>query len=137
MQRIITTILITILLLVFGCRQKSADENSEKVVRHGWVIKVKPEKLEEYKNFHANVWPGVAKVINECNIRNYSIYHRDGYLFSYLEYTGNDWDADMKKMAADSLTQEWWKLTDPCQEKIETASEDEWWATMEEVFHLN
>ena len=54
-----------------------------------------------------------------------------------LQYIGNDWEADMKKMAADSLTQEWWKLTDQCQEKVETANEDEWWANMEEIFHLD
>lgn len=36
--------------------------------RYGSVIKVKPEKLEEYKKLHANVWPGVAETIKECNI---------------------------------------------------------------------
>jgi L-rhamnose mutarotase len=76
-------------------------------------------------------------MLKECNIQNYSIYYRDGLLFSYLEYTGKDFDADMKKMAADSITQEWWKLTDPCQEPVETAKEGVWWADMEEVYHLN
>jgi len=106
------------------------------VQRHGWIIKVKSEKLDEYKKLHANPWPGINKMIKECNIRNYSIYYRDGYLFSYLEYTGEEWEADMKKMAADSLTIEWWKLTDPCQEPVESAREGEWWVKMEEVYHL-
>ena len=39
-------------------------------------------------------------MIQECNIRNYSIYYRDGYLFSYYEYVGDDYEADMAKMAA-------------------------------------
>lgn len=103
--------------------------------RYGSVIRVVPEKLEEYKQLHAAVWPGVLKMIRECNIRNYSIYYRDGFLFSYYEYIGNDYETDMAKMAADPETQRWWKVTDPCQRPIETAAQGEWWAGMEEVFH--
>lgn len=58
--------------------------------RYGSVIGVKPEKLEEYKKLHAAVWPGVLAKIKECNIRNYSIYYKDGLLFSYFEYIGDD-----------------------------------------------
>ena len=103
--------------------------------RFGNLIKVKPEKLDEYKELHANAWPGVLKMITECNIKNYSIYHRDGFLFSYFEYHGEDFDADMKKMAADPVTQEWWKHCNPCQEPVESAKEGQWWVDMEEVFH--
>ena len=103
--------------------------------RHGWVIKLKPGKLERYKELHANVWPEVAKMISDCNIRNYSIYHRDGYLFSYLEYHGDDFEADMQKMADDPVTQKWWEECCPCQEPLETNKEGEWWGDMEEVFH--
>jgi L-rhamnose mutarotase len=105
--------------------------------RYGMLIKVKPEKLDEYKRLHAAAWPGVLQTIYDCNIRNYSIYLRDGYLFSYFEYIGEDYAADMARMAADPLTQEWWKLTDPCQEPVPTAQAGEWWANMEEVFHTD
>ena len=37
---------------------------------------------------HPNPWPSVDRKLKECNIQNYSIYFRDGYPFSYLEYTG-------------------------------------------------
>ncbi len=99
------------------------------------VIKVKPERLEEYKKYHANVWPDVLDTIRKCNITNYSIFHKDGYLFSYFEYNGTDFDADMVLMAADSKTQEWWAVMKPMQQPLETRKEDEWWADMEEVFH--
>lgn len=56
--------------------------------RYGSVIGVKPEKLEEYKKLHAAVWPGVLEMIRKCNIRNYSIYYKDGLLFSYLNISG-------------------------------------------------
>ena len=103
--------------------------------RHGSVIKIKPEKLEEYKKLHANIWPEVAKMIAECNITNYSIYHKDGYLFSYFEYIGKNYKSDMKKMAADPITQKWWDICKPMQEPLDTKKEEEWWAEAEEVFH--
>ena len=110
--------------------------------RYGSIIGVKPEKLDEYKRLHAAAWPGVLRMIHDCHIRNYSIYFRrmpDGahYLFSYFEYHGNDFSSDMKKMAADPKTQAWWKITDPCQEPLDSRKEGEWWASMEEVFHVD
>jgi L-rhamnose mutarotase len=135
-----TKLFILFLLFGLGSCKSSKNENEIKeknVERYGWVIKVKPEKLAEYKELHANPWPGVDSMLKVCNIQNYSIYYRDGLLFSYLEYTGADFDADMAKMAADSTTQEWWKLTDPCQEPVDSAEEGVWWADMEEVYHLD
>jgi len=111
-----------------------------KVQRYGMVIGIKPEKIEAYKALHAAAWPGVLKKIKECNIRNYSIYLREiekgkFYLFSYFEYSGNDFQADMAKMAADPTTQKWWKETNPCQLPIPTRGPKEFWSAMEEVFH--
>ena len=105
--------------------------------RYGMVLKVRPEMLEEYKRLHAAVWPEVLDMIAKCNISNYSIYHKDGFLFSYFEYTGDDFEADMAKMAADARTQEWWSICKPCQQPLETRNEGEWWANMEEVFHMD
>lgn len=107
------------------------------VQRFGSVIRVKPEKLEEYKELHADAWPQVLKMIKECHIQNYSIYYKDGYLFSYMEYTGDDFEADMQIMAADPVTQKWWDVCKPCHQPLETRKEGEWWASMEEVFHLD
>lgn len=105
--------------------------------RYGSIIRVVPEKLDEYKRLHAAVWPGVLKMISECNIRNYSIFYKDGLLFSYYEYIGNDYAADMAKMATDPETQRWWKITDPCQLPLDTRQDGERWASMEEVFHAD
>jgi L-rhamnose mutarotase len=105
--------------------------------RYGSVIKLKAEKLAEYRELHARVWPEVLRMIRSCNIRNYSIYYKDGFLFSYFEYHGEDFISDMRKMAADPNTQAWWKLTDPCQEPLATRQDGEWWASMEEFFHVD
>ncbi len=105
--------------------------------RYGSVIRVRPEKLAEYRRLHAAVWPDVLKMIAECGIRNYSIYYHDGWLFSYFEYHGDDYAADLAKMAADPTTQRWWDVCKPCHEPLETRAEGEWWAGMEEVFHCD
>ena len=105
--------------------------------RYGQIIRVKPETFETYVEYHASVWPDVLAMISECNIRNYSIYHKDGYLFAYFEYHGTDFEADMAKMAADPTTQKWWDIMMPMQEPLETRAEGEWWATMDEVFHTD
>ncbi|MHC4433220.1 MAG: L-rhamnose mutarotase [Planctomycetota bacterium] len=103
--------------------------------RYGMAIKIKPENLDEYRKLHADVWPDVLKMIGECNIRNYSIYHKDGMMFSYFEYVGDDFDADMAKMAADPTTQKWWDVCKPLLDPLETRAAEEFWANMEEVFH--
>ena len=105
--------------------------------RYGRIIKIRPEKEAYYKKLHANAWQGVLDTITECNIKNYSIFLRDGFLFAYFEYVGDDYDSDMKKMAACPVTKEWWIECDPCQQPIETAAEGEWWVDMEEVFHYD
>ncbi len=105
--------------------------------RYGSVIRVRAEKLEEYKRLHANPWSEINQMVKACNICNYSIYYKDGFLFSYFEYVGTDYDADTAKMAADPMTQKWWELCKPCQQPLETRAEGEWWAAMEEVYHLD
>jgi L-rhamnose mutarotase len=105
--------------------------------RYGSVIKVRPEAITEYKRYHASVWPDILKTIRKCNIRNYSIYLKDDFLFGYFEYHGADYKADMAKMAADPRTQEWWAVMMPMQQPLDTRKKGEWWAEMEEVFHID
>jgi len=100
------------------------------------VIRLRLEHEVEYRRLHANVWSSVLATLRRVGVRNYSIFLRDGLLFSYLEYTGDDWAAAQAEIAADPDTQRWWQLTDPMQEPLTTAAEGEWWAPAEEVFHL-
>ncbi len=69
-----------------------------------------------------------------CNIENYSIYYHDGRLFTYYEYTGDDYEADMAKMAADPETQRWWDECIPC---LDPYTEDGPWLDMERVYRLD
>lgn len=104
------------------------------------VIRLRPEKVEEYRRLHRAVWPEVLATITACHIRNYTIFLRvldDGrpHLFASFEYHGTNYEEDVRRVAADPATQRWWKLTEPCQEPIDSRGSGEWWASMEEVFH--
>jgi L-rhamnose mutarotase len=104
--------------------------------RFGQVIRVLPEKLQEYKRLHADPWPEVLAALRDHHVTNYSIFHHADLLFAYFEYLGEDFAADMAQVAADPITRDWWALTDPCQEPVATAGEGVRWAEMEEVFHM-
>jgi L-rhamnose mutarotase len=107
--------------------------------RMGSVLGVKPEAIAEYKRLHADVWPEVLAMIAACNIRNYTIFlkEQESLLFAYFEYHGTDWAADTAKMAADPKTQEWWSICMPMQAPLATRKDGEWWAEMENVFHVD
>ena len=105
--------------------------------RMGMVVGLKPGKIAEYKRLHAAVWPEILALISECNIANYSIFVKEpeNLLFSYWEYTGDDFDADMAKMASHPKNKEWWAVCMPQQQPLETRKQGGWWAMLKEVFH--
>jgi L-rhamnose mutarotase len=84
----------------------------------------------------------LAEVDREGNvfIQNsaHDSHEREGSSFSPAE---NEirilYAADMAKMAADPTTQKWWSVFMPCQKPLENRAWGEWWASMEEVFHLD
>ena len=82
----------------------------QRFIQHSFL---KPEKVEEYCELHANAWPGVLETIKKCNIQHYSISISGNELYSYFEYVGDDYDADMELMAQDPVTQECGSIQDP------------------------
>ena len=75
---------------------------------------LKPEKVEEYVKLHAEPWPELVRLMTECNLHNYSISIRGTELYTYYEYTGEDYDADMRKMGETAVQQRWWQYSRPC-----------------------
>ena len=104
------------------------------MIRFGQITRLRPEKAQEYRAMHAAAWPEVLATITACGIENYSIFVHDDLLFAYFEYTGRDWEAAKQRMAADPVTQEWWRLTDPCQASV-LDDDGGPWTEMEEIFH--
>lgn len=131
----------TLLCLLFAALLTGCASTSKEPQRYAWVTGLKPEKAEYYRQLHAHPWPSVMKQIKTCHIQNFSIHEREiggqTYLFAYLEYTGKDFAADMKRMAADTETVRWWKETDPCQSPLpDAAAKGKIWSDTKEVFFL-
>jgi L-rhamnose mutarotase len=105
--------------------------------RVGQVIGLRPENISTYEELHALVWPDVLATIARCNMRNYSIFRYGTLLFAYFEYVGDDYAADMARMAADPTTQQWWSLTEPMQQPVPEHRAEEWWHELPEVFHVD
>jgi len=107
------------------------------------IVKLKPERVEEYKKCHAKVWPEVLKQIKDCNIEDYSIYHDPdtSILFASFKYVGYNYAGDMERMRDNPKVQEWWRMTDSMQEsfvpgaKSSYHGEPAWWKGVEEVFY--
>ena len=127
----------SIIFLTCGTKRVEPDKvNKVKIVRYGSLIGLKKEYEERYIILHKHTFPGVLDRIRKSNIRNYSIFLREGLLFSHFEYIGSNFDADMKAIANET-TKEWWKLTDPMQAPLENRKEGEWWASMELLFQMD
>ena len=102
----------------------------------GQVGRLKKDKIAEYEALHAAPWPQVLQVIHDCNLRNYSIFRQDDLVFAYFEYIGDDYDADMEKMAQDAQTRRWWTHTHPCFETFSIRPDSEFYADMKQIFYL-
>lgn len=107
--------------------------------RMGMTIGIRPENIPEYNRLHAAVWPSILERLSKSNITNYSIFLREpeNMLFAYWEYLGKDFAADNQLIADDPNTKKWWELCGPMQVPLESRAEGDWWASMEEVFHLD
>jgi L-rhamnose mutarotase len=108
--------------------------------RFGWIGRLKPDMVEKYVQLHADTWPAVLERNKNCNLQNYSIFLRrlpggEHYLFSYVEYTGDNFDEDMAAMAADPEIQRWWGECKPCFEPVDDLPPGEVWAPMDQVFY--
>jgi L-rhamnose mutarotase len=108
--------------------------------RMGQVIGVRPEGMATYRQLHTDTetnWPDVVAASRASHIRNYTIFWLGDLLFASFEYHGDDYDADMAKLAANPKVQEYWKLVNPLQVPLAQRQPGEHWALMEEVYHAD
>lgn len=127
--------IILIMCVIIGCNQKEVAQ-TQKVKRVGMVIGINPDRIEEYKSLHADDNPGVRNLLSKYHMHNFSIFlHEiDGkwYEFGYYEYTGDDFEGDMTKLAAEPRNIEWLNVCDPMQIPL---SGETSWVEMEQVFY--
>ena len=97
-----------------------------------FLLRVDPERLDEYKERHRNVWPEMQAALRETGWGNYSLFLRDdGLLVGYLET--EDFEAAQRGMAATDVNDRWQKEMVP----FFGERADEGLVRLEEVFHLD
>jgi len=103
--------------------------------RVGFVLKVKRERLDEYKKRHQQVWPEMLDALRETGWHNYSLFLRDdGLLFGYLETP--DFEKALVGMAEKDVNTRWQAEMAPFFESLDGRRPDEGMLQLEEVFHL-
>ena len=101
-----------------------------------FLLKVRPERLAEYKERHQSVWPEMMAALRETGWHNYSLFLReDGLLAGYLETP--DFDAALKGMAARGVNERWQREMAPFFEALDGRRPDEGMLRLDEVFHLD
>ena len=71
-----------------------------------FALQVRPDRLDEYKRRHEQVWPEMLDALRDAGWRTYSLFLRDdGLLIGYLET--DDFDAAQRAMAATEVNDRW------------------------------
>ncbi len=105
--------------------------------RVSFVLKVRPERLDEYREQHKRVWPEMLQVLTEAGWHNYSLFVRDdGLLFGYFE-TPVSLQAAQAAMANTQINRRWQEFMAPFFESQENARPDEMFLELTEIFHLD
>ena len=105
--------------------------------RVGFLLKVRQEKLQEYKEHHTAVWPEMLEALHRNGWHNYTIYSReDGLLFGYFE-TPESFQAALAGMSHEAINSRWQEFMAPYFENLGGQHPDESMLELEEVFHLD
>lgn len=103
--------------------------------RVAFLLKVRSDRLDEYKARHREVWPDMLDALRATGWRNYSLFLRDdGLLVGYLET--EDFDKARAEMSRQDVNARWQKEMAPFFESLDGRRPDEEMLPLEEVFHL-
>ena len=104
--------------------------------RIGFMIKVRQDRLEEYKESHKHVWPEMLQALSEAGWTNYTLFAKeDGTLFGYVEC--EDFQRSLDEMATKDVNARWQAEMVPYFEGIGDKRPDESFLVLEPVFHLD
>jgi len=105
--------------------------------RVGFLLKVRPDRLEEYMEHHTKVWPEMAAALSRQCWHNYSLFMRsDGLLFGYFE-TPDSFRAALDGMATEEVNARWQAFMAPFFEALDGAFPDQSMIELREIFHLD
>lgn len=101
-----------------------------------FLLKVRPDRLDEYKERHRSVWPEMLRALSETGWRNYSLFLReDGLLVGYFETLSLE--AALRGMASREVNARWQRDMAPFFENLSGRRPDEGFERLAEVFHLD
>lgn len=104
--------------------------------RIGFLLKVKEDRIEEYKARHQNVWPEMQEALRRTGWHNYSLFlAKDGLLFGYFE-TPEDLQTAVDGMSKEEVNARWQAWMAPFFENIGGKHADEGLLELEQVFYL-
>lgn len=104
--------------------------------RIGFLLKVKPDRIQEYKRHHETVWPEMLEALRRHGWHNYSLFMRDdGLLFGYFE-ASESFQASLDGMAKEAINEQWQAFMSPYFESI-SGRPDQNMLELQEVFHLD
>ena len=105
--------------------------------RVGFLLKVRPDKIEEYKARHKTVWPEMLDALRRTGWHNYSLFIRDdGLLFGYFQ-TPESFQAALAGMSKEDINAQWLESMAPFFENLTGAHADQSMVELQEVFHLD
>ena len=105
--------------------------------RVGFLLKVREDRIDEYKEHHRGVWPELLEALTRHGGHNYSLFMRpDGLIFGYVE-VAESFRASLDGMAGEDVNARWQEFMKPYFEALGDARPDESMAELEEVFHLD
>jgi L-rhamnose mutarotase len=100
-----------------------------------FLLKVRQERLHEYRERHRSVWPEMLDALRETGWRNYSLFlHDDGLLVGYFETS--DLKGALDGMAQRGVNERWQREMAPFFENLGGRRPDEGFERLDEVFHL-
>ena len=104
--------------------------------RASFILKVRKDRIEEYKEHHNAVWPEMLESLRRHGWRNYSLFIRDdGLLFGYVE-AEESFQKCLEGMAQEEVNSRWQKFMAPFFENLQ-GRPDQSMAPLEEVFHVD
>ena len=98
-----------------------------------FVLNVKPERLEDYRARHREVWPEMRAALTDTGWKDYSLFLRpDGLLIGYL--VTDDFEKAIAEMKSLPVNARWQQYMAPLFNGLEA---DNSMTPLEEVFHLD
>ena len=105
--------------------------------RHGLTLNLKPDLVAVYREHHRRVWPEVEAGLRGIGIQEMTIFILGNRLFMLVDTNDEfEWETGFQGYLAEGRCAAWQKLMNGFQEPVPEAREGEWWAAMEEVYHL-